>query len=141
MSEGSLWKWMRKTVLPKGHYTRVESDSSAGFPDVHYTIDCFSGTMELKYCRHLKAKQPLKRGGFLPSQIKWITDEFIEGGWTVLVVELDDWVYFYHPTHIERINDWKRTDFESMYQVAIKKRNVTASNILNLKDFLRRKGY
>lgn len=139
MSEHSLWQWLRGGILPPtGHYTRIESDSSAGFPDVHYTIDKFTGTMELKFCRKPKKEYPLqgKGNGFRDSQITWIEDEFVAGGWTVLVVELANVVYFYPPTYIKYINEYDQDSLKEAAMVSIKKRDPTAQQVKNLKRLL-----
>lgn len=74
--EASLWDYLR-TVLPvKGHYSRIESDTCPGFPDVHYSLHGYSGTIELK----VTTKAPFRRKGLHKSQIDWIAEESISGG-------------------------------------------------------------
>jgi len=136
-----LWNWLSGRILPEGHYTRIESESSAGFPDVHYTIGEISGTMELKFCRFPKLKNPLqgKDLGFRRSQIIWIADEFIAGGWTALIVQIDDVVRVYHPSLVAYINDYSQKELANKSSLVLNKRDPSAQQVRNLKDFLLRR--
>lgn len=122
-SETSLWKWLRRTVLPSdGHFTRIESESSAGFPDVHYTLREFTGQMELKVVRHPRAEYPLKRNGLRPSQINWISENFIAGGWTPIVVGWNDEVFVYHPQFVKKLNLMSAEELRSKWSLRFPKR-------------------
>jgi hypothetical protein len=94
MSESSFWKYLSK-LLPTGHYTRVEShDTAAGFPDVHYTLNGNSGTIELKDAKRPGAKHPFKgESGLRRSQITWMTNECDAGGRVFLALQCGDCVY------------------------------------------------
>lgn len=73
MSEAALWKYLRdKIISQKVHATRIESRVSPGFPDVHYTYDGFSGTLELKFLR--KASLPFSDQGLNREQLVWHRD-------------------------------------------------------------------
>jgi hypothetical protein len=84
--EASLWDYLR-TVLPvKGHYSRIESDTCPGFPDVHYSIHGYSGTIELK----ATTKAPFRKKGLRKSQIDWIAEEDISGGAVWIIAQVHD---------------------------------------------------
>lgn len=82
MSEASFWDYLRKVVLPvSGHYSRIEAETAQGFPDVHYTIDGFSGVIELKAAR-TKRDTPFSGSGegLRKSQLTWMDDQDKAGG-------------------------------------------------------------
>ena len=81
MSEASFWNYLRK-LLPAGHYTRIEShDTAPGFPDVHYTLNGNSGTIELKDAKRPGAKYPFSReSGLRRSQTTWMGEELAADG-------------------------------------------------------------
>ena len=87
-SERALWLWLKPRLPLAGHYTRIESEISPGFPDIHYTFAGISGTLELKCSYYPKAKFPFKSIGIRKSQIDWIRDELSAGGivWLMLQV-------------------------------------------------------
>lgn len=83
--ETRFWKWLSPR-LPAGHYTRIESEVSEGFPDVHGTPrNCHSLALELKYANGPKYA-PLK-GKIRQSQIFWHQDEWAAGGLSWVVAE------------------------------------------------------
>jgi hypothetical protein len=87
--EASLWKYL-KTVLPsRGHYSRIESDTSPGFPDIHYTLLNHSGTIELKSAGFA----PFGKKGLRKSQIDWMAEEDNAGGVIWIIAEVQGWVY------------------------------------------------
>ena len=77
--ESGLWNWVRK-YLPPGRYSRIESPTSPGIPDVGYTTGGIRGWIELKDAKKATAKQPFKRGGLRPEQINWFREEIEAGG-------------------------------------------------------------
>lgn len=82
--EASLWDYLR-TVLPiKGHYSRIESDTCPGFPDIHYSLYGFSGSIELKS----STKAPFGNKGLRKSQIDWIAEEDISNGTVWIIAEV-----------------------------------------------------
>jgi hypothetical protein len=95
MSEASFWDYLRKKVLPKeGHYSRIEAETAHGFPDVAYTLNGRSGTIELKDAKRFGAKHPFKgESGLRRSQIMWIRDEIIAGGKVVLALQCGEKVF------------------------------------------------
>lgn len=111
--EASLWDYLR-TVLPAtGHYSRIESATCPGFPDVHYTLLGYSGTIELKV-GDPKFKKPFAKKGLRKSQIDWIEEEDKSNGkvWIIAQVErfiflVDGNVYFYHFNSFD-LNELKR---------------------------------
>ena len=95
MSEDSFWKYLSKLLPKGGHYTRIEShDTAAGFPDVHYTLNGNSGTIELKDAKRPGAKYPFRReSGLRKSQITWMTAECEQDGNVILALQCGDRVY------------------------------------------------
>lgn len=93
--EASLWKWLRSNALPCGHYSRIESETSAGFPDTNYCIQGCEGNLELKVARHAKSKYPFKRGGLRTTQIAWMIDRVENKGRVVLLAQVKNDLYFF----------------------------------------------
>lgn len=76
MKESSFWGYLKRYLPADGHYTRIENSISSGFPDVHYTLEGFSGTIELKSTKRPGAKYPFNgTDGLRKSQIAWIEEE------------------------------------------------------------------
>jgi hypothetical protein len=96
VSEASFWNYLRKLLPKEGHYTRIEShDTAVGFPDVHYTLNGISGTIELKDAKRPGAKFPFSReSGLRRSQVIWIRDEIAAEGHIFLALQCGDRVYF-----------------------------------------------
>ena len=96
MSEASFWNYLSK-LLPaaEGHYTRIEShDTASGFPDVHYTLNGHTGTIELKDAKRPGSKYPFSgKSGLRKSQITWMTWECDAGGRVFLALQCGDRVY------------------------------------------------
>jgi hypothetical protein len=96
MSEASFWKYLSKLLPKEGHYTRIESpDTAPGFPDVHYTLEWASGTIELKDAKHPNTKHPFKgESGLRLSQIRWMKKE-IDGakGRVILALQCGNRMY------------------------------------------------
>ncbi len=96
MSEASFWGYLRKLLPKEGHYTRIEShDTAPGFPDVHFTLNGTSGTIELKDAKRPGAKYPFKgESGLRPAQIRWIAEEIDNAeGRVFLALQCGDRVY------------------------------------------------
>ena len=93
MSEASLWDYL-KTVLPaKGHYSRIESETAQGFPDIHYTLDGFSGTIELKFAHNPNSLRPFSVRGLRKSQMDWAFDEDQAGGRVWICSQVGETIY------------------------------------------------
>jgi hypothetical protein len=92
--ENGLWKFLRARMPVGAHYSRIEAPETApGFPDVHYTLQGCTGSMELK-CNefptgHYPFKEALRKG-----QKEWIKDELAAGGKVILVLQLRQNIYF-----------------------------------------------
>jgi hypothetical protein len=111
MSEAALWGYLRDRILPKeGHYSRIESETSPGFPDVTYTLRGVSGTLELKFARHTL---PFGDEGLRRDQIIWISDEVAAGGYVWIVAEFRDKIYFVSGMWAERFNKFVLSDLET----------------------------
>lgn len=81
--EASLWDYLT-TVLPSvGHYSRIESATCHGFPDIHYSLHGYSGTIELK-----SGKAPFGKRGLRKTQIDWIAEEDIANGVVWIMAEV-----------------------------------------------------
>jgi hypothetical protein len=94
--EAKLWDFLR-VRLPAGiHYSRIESlDTAPGFPDVHYTLQGQSGTMELKHAElHVQPFGHLFKDALRKSQKDWIEAELEAGGRVILVLQGGKTVYF-----------------------------------------------
>ena len=95
--EAGLWKWLRIRVSDLGHFSRVESETSAGIPDVHFQVGTFDsvwdplkpaqGWIELKADRTQKEKYPFKATdkGLRDTQIRWMTEYLENGGQNLLI--------------------------------------------------------
>jgi hypothetical protein len=94
MSEASFWDYLKKVLPKKGHYSRIESPTAQGFPDVHYTLEGVSGTIELKDAKRPGAKHPFKgESGLRRSQLTWMRDQCDAGGKVILALQCGDRVY------------------------------------------------
>jgi len=96
VSEASFWRYLSKLLPPDGHFTRIEShDTAAGFPDVHFTLNGNSGTIELKDAKRPGAKYPFKgESGLRRSQIVWMMEEIDTAqGRVLLALQCGDRVY------------------------------------------------
>ena len=128
MSETNLWKWLSESVLPEGHYSRIESpDTAPGFPDVHYQIrDDISGTLELKFARRPNARVPFKneRDGLHKSQKVWIRQELHHGGTVWIVAQVQDWIFVIPGRYAERFNGASVRELESMSSVILNRKRT-----------------
>lgn len=123
MSEASLWNYLRKILPPEGHYSRIESQTSAGFPDVHFTIDGVSGTIELKSTKHPNATYPFTGGdGLRKSQLTWIEDELKANGLVWLCLQCGRRIYFLDaPTYYQKLHEMTLADIEMGNSLCIEK--------------------
>lgn len=91
--ESRLWDFLRVRMPVGSHYSRIESETSPGFPDVHYTIQGHSGTLELKSEPEPSGSYPFKKS-FRKSQKDWIKSELEAGGHITLVLQHRKDIYF-----------------------------------------------
>lgn len=94
MSEGSgaLWKWVQRNLLPPDiQVTRIESECSAGFPDVHFNYYGVSGTIELKFLR--KKRLPFGTQGLNKYQIAWHREANEQNAHSLIIADVNDEVY------------------------------------------------
>jgi hypothetical protein len=132
--EASLWDYLRG-LLPTGiHYSRIESETCPGFPDVHFTLEGVTGSIELKSTRK-PGKFPFSGDkGLRKSQIDWIKEEVEAGGWVLLCLEAGSKIYllqaelYYDVLHDMDLDDiakvatlsWVRgADFRDQLAVAL----------------------
>lgn len=93
-AEASLWDHLRGLLPPDIHYSRIESETSPGFPDIYYTLEGVTGTIELKSVDRPKAKYPFSEGyGLRKSQYDWIEAEESAGGFVLLCLEIKPYVF------------------------------------------------
>lgn len=132
-TEANLWEWLRDVVLPLGHYTRIESECSPGFPDVHCTIPGTpSFTMELKEAKDPHAHHPFtKKHGMRRSQIKWIPKEVAAGGTVWILCGIGKKVYVIDGLNVNLVNN-KTEEQIAAISVAVLRRgkNKRAAEIL-----------
>jgi hypothetical protein len=87
--EAGLWDYLRG-LLPAGiHYSRIESETCPGFPDIHYTYEGTTGTIELKSVPQGKGQFPFSgKKGLRKTQRDWIDEELKAGGYVFLCLEV-----------------------------------------------------
>ena len=131
-SEGSLWSWLRAR-LPRGHVSRIESDTSAGIPDVYFRNRSGPVWLELKFLR--KKKLPFGEDGLRPGQIRWILDEVMEGGTVYIVADVRGTVFFIPGSHAAEFNDFSILMMEHWSVLTTRKRVPSRGRIeLLLRD-------
>ena len=113
MNESNLWEWLRDVALPLGHYSRIESpDTAPGFPDVSFTVEKTTGTLELKAMdRRSRVPFPDQKKGLHQSQLRWIRDEVQAGGIVWIIAETPGVIYIIHGKDAEK---FKGADHEDL---------------------------
>lgn len=113
MSEiSTLWPYLRDIALPReGQYSRIETETCPGYPDVAYTLRGTSGHLELKFARH---HLPFGKDGLRKDQIIWIEGNTEKGGEVWIVAEVDKQIFFVY-------GGWAR-DFNSFTYDQLKRR-------------------
>lgn len=116
--EKALWNLLRRH-LPPGRYSRIESNTSPGIPDVAYTIKGIRGWIELKDAGENKSKIPFKRKGLRPDQINWFRDEIEAGGASKLFIlaRSNEVIYLIPGIYFEKFNDF--TEFELRHNAVL----------------------
>jgi hypothetical protein len=107
VSEHALWESLRGLLPPDCHATRIESDVSPGFPDVHYSYKEVTGTIELKKSRKSpKSALPFsgKGQGLRKSQIDWIGAELYSGGLVWIIAQVGRTIYVLDGQHADNFN-------------------------------------
>lgn len=113
--ESGLWDYLRERMPAGIHYSRIESlETSPGFPDVHYTLNGISGTMELKCKPKPTGSYPFKgtKDGLRTSQRIWIREELLAGGRVVLVLQAFQMIYFLPGQFHKGLDDFTIADIE-----------------------------
>lgn len=118
--EAGLWKWLRLRTSGLGHFSRVESETSPGIPDVHYQVPTLfdnsvrkkssgQGWIELKADETQKEKFPFRPEdkGLRQSQIIWM-GEYLETEGTNLMVcsALADLVTFHKMEYFWQVEEF-----------------------------------
>lgn len=112
--EASLWDHLR-ALLPAGcHFSRIESETSPGFPDVHFTVEGVTGTIELKSTKRPEAKYPFSgKDGLRKSQRIWIRDEIGSGGWVLLCLECKPYIFLLQAEmYFDELHRMTRSDID-----------------------------
>jgi hypothetical protein len=95
MKESSLAHYLSKVWPYQTHVSRIESETSPGFPDVHLTYRGSSSTIELKQTKRPKAKYPFSaKDGLRKSQLDWIEAETQAGGKVLLALGCAREIFF-----------------------------------------------
>lgn len=105
--ESALWDWLSSRLPVGGRFSRIESETSPGFPDVDYTFRGISGTIELKSAKNPKTLIPFRTGGLRQSQKDWIADELIAGGLVFIVARIEPYVYFFKGFEWYRLEEFE----------------------------------
>lgn len=129
--EDSLWRYVRDKLLPPGiHATRIESFCSPGFPDVHYTYQGVSGTLELKFLR--KKSLPFGDEGLNQNQILWIPQQLEAHGRVWIIAEALGDIFVLHGRHYEHFNE---LSYDELYEASemIWKKRLPAENTAGLR--------
>lgn len=100
-ARGRLWNSLQGWLPAGCHATRIENEIGSGFPDVHYTYQEQSGTIELKSADRL----PMRKAGLRKSQIDWIHDEIEAGGLVWVLVQYRKWVFVIRGLYADKINE------------------------------------
>ncbi|KKN76720.1 hypothetical protein LCGC14_0366910 [marine sediment metagenome] len=117
MSEHGLWVWLRDTVLPIGHYSRVETGGTApGFPDVHYQLKHnHCGTIELKHnARNRTTPFTDEKKGMRASQLRWIENNMEYHGVVWIIAEAPPDIFVIHGSEAEEINGSTRENLHKI---------------------------
>lgn len=91
--EAPLWKWL-SARLPLGHFSRIESETSPGFPDIYYQVPAVPamhigaarpagcGLIEMKADKTGREKYPFRGAddGLRVTQIRWFEDYYENEG-------------------------------------------------------------
>lgn len=123
-SEAALWKWLRARLPRSGHYSRIESETSPGFPDVNYCIGGIEGNIELKCSRCPKAKYPFKKGGLRKSQEHWIRQRIESGGRVFLLAQVGKERFLIEWFDILDLSNLTLYDLRSFNRMSIVKDNL-----------------
>lgn len=85
-----VWVAVRPHLAPYGHFTRIESPTETGIPDVAYTVRGVSGWFENKLFDRGLARCPTH---LTLAQVMWGEDEARAGGlWHLLGKHKDVWI-------------------------------------------------
>lgn len=115
--------------MKTGHFTRIESDAEAGFPDVHYTYrhDFFrpahTGSLELKFLR--KKKPPFGDDGLRLSQRIWIRDEIEAGGRVKIIAQVRDRIFILPGRVHSEFNELNELMMEHWSDLILQHRKLT----------------
>ena len=99
--ESSLWDYLRGVLPLGGHYSRIESDTSPGIPDVHYCLKGTAGFIELKIAQDV----PFREDGLRKSQLDWMEEQAFAGGRFWILAQVRSRCYLLDgPQHWHRFN-------------------------------------
>lgn len=108
MSEANLWQNIRTNIGHRGHFSRIEFNSTGGYPDLSYCIKGIEGHAELKYIDRAPVRMTTPvftdDHGLRPSQIAWIHTRIKHGGRVMIVAQVGDIVFVVPGTEYRRFN-------------------------------------
>lgn len=109
MKESSFWSELRPR-LPRGHYTRLESEISPGVFDVSFCVEGIEGFLELKYQRRLSGSLGL-RHGLRTTQLRWAEARLAHGGLLLAAVGVGSNFYLFRGPALLTLNDLPYKDY------------------------------
>ena len=99
--ESALWDYLRGVLPLGGHYSRIESDTSPGIPDIHYCIQSITGFIELKISRDA----PFGDQGLRKSQRDWMEEQASQGGRFWILAQVGAYCFLLEgPRHWQKFN-------------------------------------
>lgn len=108
MSEASLWDRIRNNVGHRGHFSRIEFNPTAGYPDLSYCIKGEEGHLELKWTEKVPAREttacfPTAFKG-REAQVAWIHTRVKHGGRVYIGAGIGDLIIIVPGTEVRRFD-------------------------------------
>ena len=119
-SEQQLWVKVRDKIAHFGHFSRIESVCTTGYPDVDYCLDGVEGNIELKFCRDWPKRastKVFKEGHNLRTeQSKWFKLRLKAGAKNLFIMaQVDKSMFLFrvhdHPWVLDGFNTYTKQDF------------------------------
>lgn len=106
-SEAGLWDSIRANVGHRGHFSRIEYNPSAGYPDLSYCIKGEEGHIELKHIDQAPVRpttQVFGEKGLRDAQIAWAHTRCKHGGRVYIVARVGLVIFVVPGIHCRRFN-------------------------------------
>jgi hypothetical protein len=120
MNEKTFWTAQRKRLIAHGHFSRIESAITPGFPDVDFCLHTgIEGSIELKYRQTAPSRvdtpcfpPPL---GLRQQQIVWIHERCRANGRVFVLAGIGGEVFLIRMTvvTVHQFNAWTLTDLRT----------------------------